>query len=97
MFYVYLGFLVGFIILTTNTVLEMITSFNNTADPKLKTFTTWMVLVLIFNIAIIIFIHILFYDKLDEIMNGPQGKVGERGPKGDSGDTQKIYSCRYNN
>ena len=94
MFYVYLGFLIGFIILTINSFMQIITSFNNTADPGLKQFTTWMVTVLLFNIAIIIFIHILFYDKLDEIMNGKPGRTGERGHKGETGDTQTIYFCK---
>jgi len=96
MFYVYLGFLIGFIILTINTFAQMITSFNNTADPGLKQFTTWMVIVLIFNVAIIIFIHLLFYDKLAEIMDGTRGNIGERGDKGNKGATKNIYFCKNN-
>lgn len=74
----------------------MISSFNNTADPGLKQFTTWMVIILIFNIAIIIFIHILFYDKFDEIMDGRRGMIGEQGDKGDQGANKHIYICRGN-
>jgi hypothetical protein len=96
MFYVYLGFLIGFIILTINTFSQMIASFNNTAEPGLKQFTTWAVTILIFNIAIIIFIHVLFYDKLDEIMDGRPGATGHRGSKGETGDTQNIYFCKNN-
>ena len=96
MFYVYLGFLIGFIILTINTFIQMISSFNNTAEPGLKQFTTWAVTILIFNIAIIIFIHVLFYDKLGEIMDGRPGVTGYKGYKGEPGATQNIYFCKNN-
>ena len=96
MFYIYLGFLVGFVVLTINSFMQMVSSFNNTANPGLKQFTGWMIIVLMFNVAIIIFIHILFYDKLDEIMDGRRGMTGESGDKGEQGNDQHIFICKSN-
>ena len=95
MFYVYLGFLIGFIILTINSFMQIITAFNNSVSPGLKKFTIWMVTILLFNIAIIIFIHVLFYDKLYEIMNGRPGMKGRNGFKGENGESGIIYTCKY--